>query len=170
MAPRLRPQLKALEAHPAWAEPPRADIPLTAPYRDLLRSTREDREVAVRHLTRCGLSEEEARRLRPVYLGDYRRVSRRMQARHGYKTLARAGLLSRRGNLIFYRHRLLLPLRHKNRLVGVAGLALDAHVSPGVLLPRGLLLPRSVHEKLDELLGRLHAPVALSPQLTLGFR
>jgi hypothetical protein len=91
-------------------------------------------------------------------------------ARHGFRTLARAGLLSRRGNLIFYRHRLLLPLRYKNKLVGVAGLSLDAHLTPTVLLPHGLLLPHATREQLDDLLGRLQEPAALDPQLTLGFR
>ena len=168
MAPRLRPRLEALETHPAWAESPR--ISHDDPYRDLLRCPKDDREIALRELVRRGIPDEDARRLKPTYLSDYRRVSRRLMARHGFRTLARAGLLSRRGNLIFYRHRLLLPLRHRNKLVGVAGPSLDAHLMPAVLLPHGLLLPHATRQKLDDFLGRLQEPAALDPQLTLGFR
>ncbi len=168
MAPRLRPRLEALETHPAWTEPPRASH--INPYRDLLRCPKDDREIAVRELARRGIPDEDARHLRPTYLSDYNKVSRRLMARHGFRTLTRAGLLSRRGNLIFYRHRLLLPLRHRNKLVGVAGLSLDAHLTPAVLLPHGLLLPHATREKLDDFLGRLQKPAALDPQLTLGFR
>ncbi len=168
MAPRLRPRLEALEAHPTWVESSRASH--TDSYRDLLRCPKDDREIAVRELVRRGISDEEAGRLRPTYLSDYRKVSRRLMARHGFRTLARAGLLSRRGNLIFYRHRLLVPLRHKNKLVGVAGLSLDSRLTPAVLLPHGSLLPHATREKLDDLLGRLQVPATLDPQLTLGFR
>ena len=168
MAPRLRPRLEALETHPAWTEPPRASH--INPYRDLLRCPKDDREIAVRELARRGIPDEDARHLRPTYLSDYNKVSRRLMARHGFRNLTRAGLLSRRGNLIFYRHRLLLPLRHRNKLVGVAGLSLDANLTPAVLLPHGLLLPHATHQKLDEFLGRIQEPAALDPQLTLGFR
>lgn len=124
-----------------------------------------DRDGAIRHLVRRGFSEHEARALKPGYIGDYGKVARRLVARHGLRVLSRAGLLSPRNNLIFYRHRLLIPIRDGRRVIGVAGTAPDAR-RPTLLLPHGIKLPKAVGDGLKALRKRLEARNT-DPQLRL---
>jgi len=124
-----------------------------------------EREGAVRHLVTRGFTEHEARELKPGYIGDYGKVARRLVARHGLRVLSRAGLLSPRNNLIFYRHRLLTPIRNGRRVIGVAGTAPDIR-RPTLLLPHGIRLPKDVGEGLEALRMRLEAK-NIDPQLRL---
>ncbi|MGH7162030.1 MAG: hypothetical protein ACREID_00995 [Planctomycetota bacterium] len=170
MTPRLRPRWKSLEGAPAWSGTPDHAAALEAVYADLLRCRGGDREEAIRALVRSGISEDEARRIGPSYLTDYAGAARRLRRRHGFRGLVRAGLLSARGHLIFYRHRLLLPIRHRGRLLGVAGRALDGGLRPRTLLPHGLLLPAEARGELGLLLALLDEGAVRPSQLELAFR
>jgi len=88
-------------------------------------------------------------------------------ARHGARRLARAGVLSPRGHLIYYRHRVILPVREHGRLVAVAGRAFDAAAVPATLLPHGVILSEAARHALAQLLQRLREPTPLSAQLPL---
>ena len=169
MAFQLRPRRGALEAKTLWAAPPSPPSDPPVLYAELLRCPRRDREVAVSYLTRRGLPEDVARSLGPAFLGDYRATAARFRARFGVRALARAGLLSRRGHLLFYRHRILLPVRHEGRLVAVAGRSVDPVLRPATLLPHGVALPSDARKALVALLERLREPPGLQAQLPLAF-
>ncbi|MEE8104945.1 MAG: hypothetical protein V3T86_05370 [Planctomycetota bacterium] len=124
-----------------------------------------ERDGAVRHLVMRGFSEHDARALKPGYISDYGKVTQRLLARHGLRVLSRAGLLSPRSNLIYYRHRLLIPIRDGRRVIGVAGTALDAR-RPTLLLPHGIKLPKSIRNGLEALRKRLEVRNT-DPQLRL---
>jgi len=168
MSLRLRPTRRP-DGSTHWASSDRGDSDSAAVYADLLRCSSRDREEAVRYLVRRGLPEDEARRIRPGYIGDYGAKARALLARHGLRRLARAGVISPRGHLVFYRHRVLLPVRSGRRLVAVAARAFDADVSPATLLPHGVALDREARRSLAALLHRLHEPQRLDPQLPLAF-
>lgn len=169
MSLRLRPRRGPLDRSTKWSATATADCDPSAVYADLLRCGPRDREEAVRYLVRRGIPEEEVRRLRPAYIGDYRARSRALLARHGMRRLARAGVLSPRGHLIFYRHRVILPVRDGGRLVAVAGRAFDTSSVPATLLPYGVILSESARRELATLLERLREPFPLSAQLPLAF-
>lgn len=169
MALRLRPRRGPLEQSTSWHAGGSRPSPSLI-YRDLLRCSARDREEAVSFLRRRGLSDEEARALRPSYLGDYAGKFRKLRAKHGLCALARAGLLSQRGNLLYWRHRLLLPIPGQDGLpAGVVGLAAGEPAKPAALLPRGLPLEDEARARLDALLKRMEAAGAAS-QLSLSFR
>jgi hypothetical protein len=167
MSLRLRSRRGSLDRSSARPAAATAPSDSSAVYEDLLRCAPRDREEAVRYLVRRGLPEDEARRLRPAFIGDYRALSQRLLARHGARRLARAGVLSPRGHLIYYRHRVILPVREHGRLVAVAGRAFDAAAVPATLLPHGVILSEAARHALAQLLQRLREPTPLSAQLPL---
>ncbi len=169
MALHLRPRRGSLGSKTEWAAArPDAAAPSLV-YTELLRCPRRDREEAVGYLVRRGIPDKEARGLGAAFLGDYGKIAARLVARFGLRALARAGLLSRRGHLIFYRHRILLPVRESGRVVTIAGRSVDPVLRPATLLPYGILLSAAARQDLVGLLARLRESPGFAMQLPLKF-
>jgi hypothetical protein len=84
---------------------------------------------------RLGASRETLRRLGARFVADYRATMLAMMETFPLPLLRASGLFNRRGHLVFYRHRLVLPFRDGGRPVHLVGLG------PGELHLRGRPVP-----------------------------
>lgn len=84
------------------------------------------------------ISEAAVDKFRLFYIKDYPKVSGFLTSKWNKEELTRAGLVSDSGNLIFYKHRIIIPYLHRGEIVYLRGRYYDPdHVTPQIVPPGG---------------------------------
>lgn len=101
---------------------PQEDLGLV--YEDLLQFTTLDKETA-EYLLNRGLSGETTKRFNITAIHDYPTINKQLKEKYKLETLQEAGIYSDKGNLIFYKHKVVIPFYERGKVVFLQGRNLD---------------------------------------------
>jgi hypothetical protein len=104
-------------------------------YDSFLRSAVSHGKAFEAKRRRLGVSRKTMRRIGARFVADYRGVMLAMMDAFPLPLLRASGLFNRRGHLVFYRHRLVVPFHENGRAVHLVGLG------PGEMHLRGRPVP-----------------------------
>ncbi len=83
-----------------------------------------DKETKAYLLNR-GLTGETIKRFKVTGIGDYATANKRLKETYGLPTLQEAGIYGDKGNLIFYKHKVIIPFYERGKVVFLQGRNLD---------------------------------------------
>jgi len=72
-----------------------------------------------------GLTDETIKKFLLVSISDYPKINKHLKERFSEDELQKAGLLSEKGNLIFYKHKIIIPFMQDGRVIYLRGRYLD---------------------------------------------
>lgn len=93
-------------------------------YESLMSTVSLDKETTDYLLSR-GLTREIVERFKVTAVEDYATVNKQLKEKYGLETLQKAGLYGDKGNLIFYKHKVVVPFYEGGKVVFLQGRNLD---------------------------------------------
>ena len=93
-------------------------------YETLLELTTLDKETA-EYLLERGLTGETTKRFNLTAVHDYATINKQLKEQYSLKTLQEAGIYGEKGNLVFYKHKVVIPFYERGKVVFLQGRNLD---------------------------------------------